>query len=183
MYIGLALSVLATIISIIGLTYIVIKNQGKTTDRTLSKIGIINKKVEKEFSIILVVCGILFAVAMQFYILPNFDAGFFLLLVWYLTIVSELSLAFLPASHGWRLKAHNIVSFTMATSMFILAIIFAVYTDGVFAVIATIIFLAMFALAILAALKRHNFVKYELPYIFLSHISVINFALWVIISN
>jgi hypothetical protein len=182
-YIGLILSIIATLISVVGLTKIVIDNQIKTSDKTLSKIGIVNKKVEKDFSTILVVCGLLFAIAMQFYILPSIDAGIFLILVWYITIISELSLAFLPASHGWKLIAHNIISFIMATSMFVLAIIFAIYTDGIFTVMATIICIAMFVLAVLAAVKRHNFVKYELPYIFLSHMSVINLALWVIYCN
>jgi hypothetical protein len=178
MYIGLVISILATVISITGLTYIVIKNQDKTTDRTLSKIGIISKKTEKEFAVILLVCGLLFAVAMQFYILPYIDAGIFLLIVWYVTIVTELSLAFLPASYGWKLKVHNFVSFSMATSMWMLTGAIAVFTNGIFAIITSVILLAMFVLALLAGVKRHNFVYYELPYIFLSHISVILLALW-----
>jgi len=183
MYPGLYISLLATTISIIGLTSIAYRAHKQAPGKTLSVFAASSKKTTVEFGAILVVCGLLFLAAMNLYILPDLGANSLLWIVWLIVIASELVTAFLPANNGRSLRAHNVISRVMAAGMLVLAILMMFYVSGPSLVFATLIALSMFILVLFGIFNKQKFLYYELPFIFLSHLSVVNAALWIASQN
>ena len=169
----------ATLISIPSLTCLAWKEYDSGNPRTLSELAAKNKGTLTYFRTVLWLCGSLFALAL-FPSATYFDNRMLIILGSTLMIGGELLLAWLPA-RSKTMRAHNILAIVMAIGMLILAVTFIAELTDVYRLVAIIIGASMGLLALLTFVDRKHFVFYELPFIFLSHLSIV-IALFAIVK-
>ena len=178
MHFGLLTSLLGTIISVASLTLLAKREHAVEKGKTLSELGSRNSQTLREFRIILWMCGLLFIVAMHWSILPGLGYPTLLTIVWLITIACELMLGLIPAQDDTLTgKIHNAIAFTMGSGMLLMTLLFSLSLSGYYQFAEMILFGFMFVLGIQIMKRNEHFLYYELPYIFLSHLSIVVAAL------
>lgn len=172
--------IVGTVGSIVSLTLLAKREHALEKGKTLSELGARSDKTLREFRVILWTCGLLFAFTLYGLILPKLDFNFFLTIATTIVVVCELLLGFFPARQGLSLKIHNEVAFAMGIGMLLLTTTFVFQLYGIAMAIEAVIFGLMFTFGLLALRRRHHFLYFELPFIFLSHISILVAAITVI---
>jgi len=170
------LSLLATIISITGLTLIAYQEHDHEQPRTLSELAAAQDHLLRRFRIILWVCGTLFAIVMYGYVVPHSTLPPLVFIAWTMVIVGELLVSFLPAREKTR-RSHEISAQCMALGMGTSAFLFLADLRGAYLVMGMSIAFAMALLAGATMLNPRRFIFYELPFLYLSHASIVVMAL------
>jgi len=130
----------------------------------------------KYFRIVLWLCGTLFAITMYWFVVPRIAHPVLIAVAWSLEYVGNLTLAVIPA-RGKTMSWHTVFAQVMAVGMLSLAYLFWIGLPGVYGGLELVFSLAMTMLVILMATDRRRFIFYELPFIFLSHGSILVAAL------
>ncbi len=162
----------ATLLSVTLLTRLAIQEHDSQKPRTLSELAASDTRLLRQFRMILFVCGTLFSISIFFYIAPAVENSWLIAVVWLIAYLGEILLAIFPAT-SQNPKLHNIPAYTMGLAMNIMPFVLATNLDGVYAVSELLIGVVMFPLIPLANLQRHKFLQYELPFIYLSHLSIL----------
>lgn len=162
---------IGTILSIVSLSYLAIKEYKSGESRTLSELGGLHDQALQQFRAILWICGTLFTITMLFFIAPRLQSPF-MYVIWLATYACEVLLGIFPAHKGIKGKLHNIFAFTMAAGFLITSIYFTLRLDGIYQTIMWVILVIFTILALLALADKKRFLFYELAFIYLSHISI-----------
>jgi len=162
----------ATLLSVVCLSYLARKEHIPDNPQTLSMMAANRLQALRYFQVVLWVCGTLFAITMYFYLIPRISYSAPQAAAWSLTYFSEMLLAAIPAS-GKNIKLHNILSFGMGLGMLGSAYLFVISLDGIYAGLELLISAAMTALGLATFFDRKRFIFYELPFIYLAHISIL----------
>ena len=117
-------------------------------------------------------CALLFTFSIFQLVVPNLKYGKWLGALWIYCFVCELLLPFIPARQLIN-KIHNFFAFSMVFGMLILVLFFARSLNGAYAISQIVIFILMLILAMAALILRKHFIYFQLPYIYLSHLSVV----------
>lgn len=165
--------VLGIFLSTIGVTAFAVREHHVEKRRTLSELAARDAKTLREFRVILWTCGTLISIMMYGLVIPNISAGWWLAIFYTVIIACELLLAVIPANETRAGKVHTWLAFTMGTGMLALGLSFVLLLDGVFAFVEAGLLVAMTVLCALAIKYWHNFLYFELPYIFLSHMTIL----------
>jgi hypothetical protein len=163
---------LGTLVSLLGWSYFARKEHDKKNPLTLSELAAKNQANQTYFRNIIWICGILFATTVYFFIIPRVYSGRLLTITWSLTFLSELLLGLLPAKEK-TLFFHNVFSYLMAEGMLVMAFLLCFKLHGVYLQTESMLALLMSVLAALSILNKKNFLFYELPFIFLSHATIL----------
>jgi hypothetical protein len=163
---------IATALSVAGLTYLAIKEHQPENPRTLSVIATSSKSTLRYFQIVLWLCGTLFAISMYFYVIPRARLPLWQTIAWTATYTSEMLLAFLHAANETE-KVHNLLSFIMGAGMLSSAYIFTAAFQNMTQHVELAIAVTMTLLGGLTFLDNKRYIFYELPFIFLAHISIL----------
>ncbi len=160
-------------LSTFGLGGFAIREHRKEKRRTVSELAAKDKKTLLEFRIILWTCGTLIAVCMFYLVLPSLHANNLLRLSYAVVFWCELLLAAIPAYENKLGKLHNVLAFAMAGGMLALAFCFIFTLSGNYALMEVGIFGSMVILGILALRYWDHFLYFQLPFIFMSHMSIL----------
>lgn len=166
------LSLLATTISITGLTLIAYREHDHEQPRTLSELAAAQDHLLRRFRIILWVCGTLFAIVMYGYVVPHSTLPPLIFIAWTMVIVGELLVSFLPAREKTR-RSHEISAQCMALGMGASAFLFLANLSGVYLAIELGIAFSMGLLAVATFIDPRRFIFYELLFLYLSHTSIV----------
>ena len=177
MHWAVLVSLLATGISMVGLTYLAYKEHDRNQPRTLSELAAAQDRLLRRFRIILWLCGTLFAVAMYGYVIPKSMLPVLVFIAWSIVIVGEFLVSFLPAKGKTR-RAHEVSAQCMAFGMGATAFLFLFDLTGAYLVIGVSIALIMALLAAATFIDPRRFILYELLFLYLSHASIVLAALF-----
>jgi len=172
MYWLIAGCLLGTGISIIGLTRLAVQHHDELSPRSLSELAAAEDRLLRYFRIILWLCGTLFAFTMYGYIIPRIKLAFPIAIAWSVQYLGEVLLACIPA-RGKSLRNHTILAQVMALGMLLLSYLFYVASAGLAANLQLGLSIVMTILALLTFIDKPRFIWYELPFIYLSHISIV----------
>jgi hypothetical protein len=161
-----------TFISIISWTYLTKKEHLKHIPRTLSEIASEKPESLRYYRIILWVCGPLFALTTLLYIVPRIANPVFVGLVSSITILSEMLLGIFTAKRG-KVTIHDLIANLMGLMMIASAFVFALGLKGTYRYTESGVGLTLSILAILTIVDSRRYIFYELPFIYLAHISVL----------
>jgi hypothetical protein len=164
---------LAVFLSVIGNGYLVLRTYDARRQRPLCKLAIESNKALNYFRTVLWSCGILFAITLFYFIVPRIEHRSYVLLAWVVTFICEMAMGVFSARGTIELRIHNFFSSIMAVGMFALALVFAVSLHGTFAKTEVSVAVVMFILGILALVHYQRYLFYELPYVFLSHVTIL----------
>lgn len=162
-------------LSFAGWMYLILKKHDKARPRTLSELAA-DEHALGYFRTVLWACGTLFALTLFLFIAPNIRHGLFVFIAGAGVIISEMLLGVFPA-RGRYDSLHNALSYFMGFAMGLLALGFATSLRRVYVPIEAVFTCAIAVLGIAAMLDRPRFIYYEMPFIFLSHISIVVAAL------
>jgi hypothetical protein len=165
-------ALIATTISIANLTYLAWSNHDHKTPRTLSELAASSNTSLTYFRWILAICGSLFGVAVLGS-LSNFEHELYVGAAAVLMVASNMLIALFPARDKRDLFLHNLFAVLMAIGMISLAYLFLFELQRTYLIVAIIIAIAMSIFGTAANLDRKRYIYFELPYIFLSHISIL----------
>jgi hypothetical protein len=174
---ALICGVLGIALSSLGILGFTVREHRAEKRRTLSELAAKDKKTLKEFRIILWTCGSLISVMVYLLIVPNISNGQWLALFYTVVIMSELTLAVVPARDNKLGKIHDALAYAMGTGMLLLALAFSLTLPGVFAFIEYMLLFGMLIMCGLALKYWHYFLYFELPFIFISHLTILVAAL------
>lgn len=142
--------------------------------RTLSELAARNPSTLREFRIILWVCGTLISIMMYGLVLPNLSAAIYMTIFYTIIIFCELSLAIIPAHNDtFSGKIHNFLAFGMGFGMLFLALCLARVLTGSYSIAGYTVSGLMFVLGMLGVIYYDRFIFFQLPFIFLSHVSLL----------
>ena len=164
---------LATFSAVTILTYIAWKEHHPDQPRSLSGLVAQRKELVNWFRVVTVVVSTLFAVTVYFFIVPRIQYGAALFVVWTIGWFSDLLLALFPERGTIERQLHSFFAYTMALIFIVMAVIFIFSFSGGYAKLELGITASMLILAALAQLDRKRFIFYELPFIYLSHFSIL----------
>lgn len=164
---------LGTFLAITILTYIAWKEHHPDQPRSLSSLVAQRKQLVSWFRVVTAVVSTLFAVTMYFFIIPRVQYGALLFVVWTIGWISDLLLATFPERGTIEKQLHSFFAYTMALVFIVMGVIFIFSLDGIYRLLELGITLCMLILAALAQLDREQFIFYELPFIYLSHFSIL----------
>ncbi|HEY1835262.1 MAG TPA: hypothetical protein VGG13_00365 [Candidatus Saccharimonadales bacterium] len=165
---------IATALSMTGLTYLAWKKYTHERPLPISQLGASSRRTLLYFRMVLWTCGTLFAISFYFFIATRISHSSVVLATWTGTFICELALGIFPAYGEIRLDLHNACAFLMACGFVALTVLFSMYLKGAYATIELGLAIAMVALDVLAiAYYKTRFIFYELPSIYLSHISIL----------
>lgn len=179
MHWAVLISLLATVISVVGLTFLAYKEHDRNRPRTLSELASAQDHLLRRFRIILWLCGTLFAVVMYGYMIPNSLLSVLLFIAWSIVIIGEFLVSFLPAKERTR-RAHEISARCMAFGMATTAFLFLADLTGAYWVIEASIAFSMALLAAATFIDPRRFILYELLFLYLSHASIVLTALFLV---
>lgn len=165
-------ALLATLISMAGLSRIVIKYYDKQQPRTLSELATAQASLLNHFRNLLWLCGTLFAITVYGYVVPKIGQPTLLAGAWSLTYLGNLLAATIPARDE-KLKLHNVCAQAMGIGMVAMAYLFWFNLSGAYAGLEAYIAFAMTLLGVLTLVDKGRFIFYELSFIFLSHVSIL----------
>jgi hypothetical protein len=166
-----------TFLAITILTYIAWKEHHPDLPRSLSGMVAQRKQLVNWFRVVTAVVSTLFAVTMYFFIIPRVQYGALLFVVWTIGWVSDLLLATFPERGTIERLLHSFFAYTMALVFILIAVVFIFSFSGGYRLVEIGITASMLILAMLAQLDRKRFIFYELPFIYLSHFSILVAAL------
>ena len=164
---------LGTFLSMTLLTYLVWKEHNPELPRTLSQLAAQNRKLVNWFRTVLWVCGTLFAITMFWHVIPGVRYHTAQLIAWSIYYACELLLALFPARGTIEKLLHNFFSYTMGIAMLVTAFLFTFNLTGCYRSIEIGITAIMTILAALTYFDKKRFIFYELPFIYLSHLSIL----------
>lgn len=164
---------MGTILSMTLLSYLAWKEHNPDSPRTLSQLAAQNKRLVWWFRIALWTCGTLFAITMYGLIIPTSKNHTALFIAWTVYYTCELLLALFPARGTIEKYLHNVFSYSMGGAMLVVAFLFAADFSGIPQFIEASITLTMVLLGCLTYIDKKRFIFYELPFIYLSHISIL----------
>ena len=168
---------LGTFLAITILTYIAWKEHHPDQPRSLSALVAQRKQLVNWFRVVTTVVSTLFAVTIYFFITPKVQYGAVLFVVWTISWFSDLLLALFPQRGTIERQLHSFFAYTMASGFVVMAVIFIICFSGGYRVLEVGITVSMLIFAALAQLDRKRFIFYELPFIYLSHFSILIAAL------
>lgn len=170
---ALSCGLLGVTLSTLGILGFAIREHKMEKRRTLSELAARDHKTLKEFRIILWTCGSLISVMMYLLVLPNITAGPWLYIFYTLVIICELSLAIISARGGRLGRLHDSLAYSMAFGMLALALSFGLLLSGAIAALEYTLFSFMTLLTVFALIYSEHFLYFELPFIFLSHLTLV----------
>jgi cadmium resistance protein CadD (predicted permease) len=163
---------LGIILSTIGMTGFAIKEHKKEKRRTLSELAAKDQKTLLEFRIITWVCGGLISVMMYWLVIPRMPSSLWFTIIYIVIIGGELLAATLPARDNKLGKLHELIAYGMGIGMLLLALSHGASFTGVYSAIEYTLFGMMILLCILTLKYWDHFLYFEIPFIFLSHVSI-----------
>lgn len=166
---------IGTFLSIAGWIYLVANHHDRTQPRTLSELAAQEGKLGY-FRLVIWVCGVLFALTLFLFIAPKLHYELFSTISAAAVIVCEMLLGTFPAS-GRTVAAHNILAYAMSIAMGCLSLAYALHLPQPYAGVEAIFTMCIAMLGALAVFDRKRIIFYELPFIFLSHFSMVVAAL------
>ncbi len=166
---SLYISVFATFVSITSLTGVALSEHDKNQPRTLSELAAAQDHLLRRFRNILWLCGTLFSVAMYCFIIPKSSYSLWLFVAWTAVYAGNLLAGTLPAKGTTRRK-HELSAKLMALGMLATAFIFWLDSSSSIQLAITI---AMACLGSATLFDTKRFIFYELPFLYLSHVSII----------
>jgi hypothetical protein len=172
MYVALFSSVLATLISMVSLSYLAFSGHDRKQPRTLSELVAAQDHLLRRFRNILWLCGTLFAVAMYGYAIPHSAYSVWLFGAWTLVYLGDIFAGSIPAKGATR-HLHELCAQLMAVGMVGTAFVFWLSLTGVPSIIELGIACVMLMLAVATFINPRRFIFYELPFLYLSHISIV----------
>jgi hypothetical protein len=162
----------ATVVSIIGLSRLAVKEHDQQSPRTLSELAAAEQRLLVHFRNILVFCGLLFAVTVFWFIAPRTANTAWVILAGSLMTVGELLASVVPARDKTR-AVHTVMAQVMAVGMLGLALSFCIDLGGSYSLIELALMVAMCILGLFTWIDKKRFILYELGFIFSSHISIL----------
>ena len=129
-----------------------------------------------EFRLILIPCSILFGITLLFLVAPKSHDTFAIIVAALAMCISEIVLSVIPARSDTML-VHNILGYIMGAAMLWLVVLFARNLSGSSSQVELVFIVAMTLLGLLVVLDRKRVIFYELPFIYLSHSSILVAAL------
>ncbi|HSX35907.1 MAG TPA: hypothetical protein VLH84_03160 [Patescibacteria group bacterium] len=162
---------IATLVSVMGLSYIAVSEHTGDRPRPLSELAVAEQPLLARFRNILLFCGALFAVTVFGFIVPRVNHPIVVAIFGGLMIGGELLAALIPARHKTAV-AHAVLAQTMALGMLGLAVMFWLGL-ATFVAAEAVLALVMCAAAILMLTDRKRFIMYELAFIFSSHFTIL----------
>ncbi len=169
--IGTSIAIVATLISMVRLTQIAHKHHNRLQPRTLSELAAAQDRLLGYFRTTLIICGTLFA-AVYGFVAPHLGYWLALTVAWATVIVGNMLAAFIPARDSTR-RLHETCAQLMAAGMIALSYVFWLSLPAPYAHIELCIAIVASVLAVGTILDRPRFIWYELPFIYLSHISIV----------
>lgn len=166
------ISLVATLISVTSLTRIAYLEHDRMQPRTLSELAAAEDHLLRRFRNILLLCGTLFAIAMYAFIVPKVSSAIWVFVAWTASYTSNMLLAVIPA-RGKTQWVHTVIARIMGGGMLALAYLFWQHLPTPYATLELPITIAMSALALMTIIDVRRFVFYELPFLYLSHISIV----------
>jgi hypothetical protein len=166
-----------TIISVVGWAYLARKKHNHDQPLPLSYLFISSRRALIFSRVMLWVCGLLFAITLYFFIAPRIPHGSYVLISWSIALLCEVMVGIFPAS-GKTEPLHNIIAFIMGFGFLVLAVVFSLNLSGLYSTTESILTAAMVVLGALGVIYyKTRFLFFELPYIWVSHITVLVAAL------
>jgi hypothetical protein len=162
---------IATTVSVVGLSRIVIKEHDYRRPRTLSELAVAEQALLRHFRNILLFCGALFAVVVFGFVVPLVNHSSLVAASGAFMIGGEL-LAIVPARNKTA-AIHTVTAQVMAVGMLGLVFLFGADLGGVYRYIEMVFACMMSASVILTAVDKSRFMIYELAFIFVSHFSIL----------
>lgn len=165
----LGILLVGSCISVVGWVLLVRHNYDPLNPGTLSQLSSRDAATFRYFRTVLWVCGPLFAVGgvMVAYALRSPLLG----AVWVITVLLEMLVGIFPAA-GRGKRLHEMFAYGMAVCMMIGAVLAAVLLPRL-RLVEWLLVVSMAGCALMAALRSHHFVFYELAYIFTAHLTMI----------
>lgn len=165
-------------ISVFSLTRFAVSLRHKLRGRTISEVATLEQRSLSQFRLILLLCGILFAVTLFGFIVPNTPNKLLVFVASVAIIGGELLAGIIPA-HKSTVKIHEALAGIMGLGMLAFPYIFWGDLTGMFKGLEAFLAIAMTLAVILMFTDRSKklFVTYELSFIFASHISIVLAAL------
>jgi hypothetical protein len=145
--------------------------------RSFSQLVAQTKELVKWFRIVSAVVASLFAVTMYFFVVPNILYGTAMFVVWSVYYASELLLAIFPERGTIEKQLHSLFAYSMAFAMLATTFIFILSFKGRVRALEIAILIGMMLLGVLTRVDNKRFLFYELPFIYLSHASILIAAL------
>ena len=168
---------IAIVISTIGLNLLVAKGYKPSKANTLSELVAQRATLLWEFRIVLWICVILFSLALFLYIIPYAPRShIWLYVVSIYVCITEVLASLFPAKGRW-LFLHNVSAKSMAAAMVVLTVLFANALNGGPRQIEGILAASLAILLVAANLDYKHFIYYEMPFLFISHLSILIAAL------
>lgn len=162
-------------LSFVGWMYLILNKHDRTRPRTLSELAA-DEHALGYFRAVLWICGTLFAITLFWFITPNIRWSILTLIIGVCVIGCEMLLGVFPA-RGRYDALHNTLSYFMGFTMGLLALVFALSFTGVYLLIESLFTCLIAILGGAAMVDRKRFIYYEMPFIFLSHLSIVVAAL------
>lgn len=162
---------IGTIVSIVSLTRIAIQHR-TNAPITLSELVAAEEALLRRFRNILLFCGVLFAITLFGFIVPRTNYLVPVILFGVLMIGGNLIAAVIPARAATAF-AHLLFAQGMAIGMWGLGLTFAIALPGLFSALAFILAFSMTVFALLTLLDKKHYLRYELAFIFSSHLSIL----------
>ncbi len=159
-------------LSVVWTSLLIYQEYDHNTDHTLSLIGGKNEVIIKRFKRILVVCGGLITFGVLFGIVPYTSERLGVSVLWMLVYGCELGVAYRPLRPGTQSLSHQIFGRLMAAGFLATAVIFVRILPLQAAWAEYYLCLVMGGFAILGTAHPRRFIFYEVPFIFLSHVTI-----------
>jgi hypothetical protein len=165
-------ALIATVLSVICLSYLAYRKHNGSNPRPLSELAAESNRALTYFRLVLWSCGSLFAISMYTYVIPNLKFSTLQTIAWSLTYFPELALAALPAA-GKTFKAHQVAATLMGVGMFSSAVIFMLGTNDNVQTFEIMLVVVMTICTAGTILDKKRYLFYELLFIFSAHISIL----------
>jgi len=164
---------IGTFLSVTLLSYFSWRRHDPLNPKTLSELAAQNQESVKWFRTVLWVCGTFFALTMYGFVIPSARNGAWLFIAWTVNYACELLLAIFPASGNISRLLHNVFAYAMSIAMLVTAGLLSLSISRPYSYVTEAILITMSALGLLTIFDRKRFIFYELPFIYLSHISIL----------
>ncbi len=167
---------IATLVSVVGLGRLAWREHDKQQPHNLSELAATQERLLLHFRNILWLCGTLFAITVYGFIVPRIGHPVLVAIAWSITYFGDVSLAIIPARDK-TIALHNVLAQSMGVGMVAMAYLYWLNLRGSYAAIELCVSLLMTLLGIMAFADKRRFIFYELPFLYLSHISIVVAAL------
>ena len=162
-----------TIISVIFLTSLAWKEHHPDNPRSFSTLVAERKELVKQFRIASVVVSTLFTITIFFFIVPKVHYGSTLFVVWATCYISELLVSVFPERGTIEKQLHSFFGYNMALCMVLTTLVLIFSFNGGVRTLELAIFISMLILGAVGQIDRKRFIFYELPFIYMSHASIL----------